>query len=116
MADINELDKRLAVAESEFKNLKEVVDEVKTHSRETFEMVSGLKERLDKQNGLLPHMAEKVELLSENFNSYVQQQQHRSIVKKSSDLAKPAKWAAMSAVATATIAAIVELIRTFVLN
>ncbi len=120
MAEISELDKRLAIQEIEFKNLKEVVDEVKTHSKETFELVSGLKERLDKQNGLLPHMAEDVselthrmDVLTNNLTTYMQS---KAVPKAPASSSKPAKWAAISAIVTAMLAAMVEVIRTFVVN
>jgi plasmid maintenance system antidote protein VapI len=52
----HELDKRVSVLEVEFKNVKETVEENR-------DLTLQIKERLDKQNGLIPHMADSVKSL-----------------------------------------------------
>lgn len=122
MVEINDLDKRLAVVEIEFKNLKEnlrgELDEMKATSKETFDLLIALKERMDKQNGFLPHMAEnmkelsdRVDSLNDNFGSYVASK--RPTIVKSSR-ASAAKWTTVGVIVAAAIAGIVEVIRTFV--
>ena len=118
MADINDLDKRVAVIESEFKNLKENFEQMKDSSQETFKLVFSMKERIDKQNGLIPHMAEKVKEISErvdtmneNLNLYMSSRAKYLENIKNSPRVSAAKWAAFGAVVTTVIGGIVQLIR-----
>ncbi len=128
MVEINDLDKRLAIVEIEFKNLKEnlrgELDEVKETSKETFDLLIVLKERMDKQNGLLPHMSDsmtelsqRVDCLNNNFGTYIASKKPAVASKASkSPVAIAAKWTAIGVIVAASIAALVEVVRTFVLS
>jgi len=60
-----ELDTRVAVLEVKGEVQAEKLDKIEENLKETHSMVFSIKERLDKQNGAIPHMAEKIDKMSE---------------------------------------------------
>ena len=65
--DINELDKRLVVAENDLKHMAAATEELKSTVNENYRLTLEIKERLDKQNGSIPHMSKGVESISSNL-------------------------------------------------
>ena len=63
MTDINDIDKRVSVLEIEYKNTREAFERLEKNVETHGDMTRQIKERLDKQNGLIPHMAESVKNL-----------------------------------------------------
>jgi len=75
---LEKLDTRVAVLETETKVIKEDIKELKSYSNEIFNIVSSTKERLDKQNGAIPSISEKLndlgidqKLLSNNLDRFI---------------------------------------------
>lgn len=60
MPDINELSIKVSVLETEYENMVKTLDRLEKNLEGNSALVSQIKERLDKQNGLIPHMAESI--------------------------------------------------------
>jgi uncharacterized protein YoxC len=70
--EVDQIETRVTVLESELVHTKDDIKELKAYSNEIFDIVSGTKEKLDKQNGAIPHLVEQVTKLidkHENFNN-----------------------------------------------
>ncbi len=64
----SEIETRVAVLETKSDYQAEKLDKIEVNLKDTHGMVFSIKERLDKQNGAIPHMAEKIDLVSEVVN------------------------------------------------
>lgn len=60
MVDINELDKRISVLETELENMEKSIMKIDVAVSENHEATMSIKERLDKWNGSIPHLVEDV--------------------------------------------------------
>ncbi len=60
MTTLNDLDKRISVLETEFENMEKTIMKVETVIHDNYEGTLAIKERLDKWNGSIPHLAEDV--------------------------------------------------------
>ncbi len=65
MAD--ELETRVAVLEVKSDVQSEKFDKIEESLKETHGMVFSIKERLDKQNGIIPHMAEDMKVIKKHY-------------------------------------------------
>ena len=55
------LETKVALLEAEQGHMKESLKELKDQGEETYEIVYGLKERMDKQNGIIPSMSKSLD-------------------------------------------------------
>ena len=84
-----ELDTRVSVLETETKNVKEDINDMQMHMNKIYDVVFDVKERIDKQNGKLPYIVEKVDSLSDKqeifigkFNDYLLDSEKKNISNK----------------------------------
>jgi TolA-binding protein len=64
MADLlTELDKRVAILETEFQNMEKRVAKMDDIVTENYQGTLAIKERLDKMNGTIPHLADDMKEL-----------------------------------------------------
>lgn len=78
MPNYDELDKRIAVLEVENDYAKEDRLELKKSFDQVYDLVYSIKEKLDRQNGIIPHISESIgilnekhDTLSQTFNQYI---------------------------------------------
>ncbi len=62
---MEEIHTKIAVLEVKSEIHSEKLDKIEENLKDTHSMVFSIKERLDKQNGAIPHMAEKIDVMSE---------------------------------------------------
>ena len=63
MSDLTDLDKRTAILEMELQNMKLAVEKIDTRLEDSLKATLEVKERLDRQNGAIPHMSETLKLI-----------------------------------------------------
>lgn len=61
---MEEVETRVAVLEVRGEMQEEKLNKIEENLKDTHSMVFSIKERLDKQNGAIPHMAEKIDEMS----------------------------------------------------
>jgi predicted nucleic acid-binding Zn-ribbon protein len=101
MANISDLDKRISVLETEFENMEKTVMKVESVVHDNYEGTIAIKERLDKWNGSIPHLAEDVKEMKSTQTELVRLLSEKAI----SDTKQAIKINIMWAVGAAIIGA-----------
>lgn len=65
--DYSSLDKRISIIEVKYEVMREAIEKIDTNLEESYKITLQIKERLDKWNGSIPHMASDMKQLKENF-------------------------------------------------
>jgi len=75
---VDNLEHRVTVLETDLKHVEETEKELKEYCNEIYDVILETKTRLDKQNGILPHIYDQIQLLSskqekfeESFDKFI---------------------------------------------
>lgn len=66
MEDYSSLDKRISILEVKFNAMEKTIEKINDKLEQSYDVSIQIKERLDKWNGTIPHMAEDMKSLKEN--------------------------------------------------
>lgn len=102
MADVNELDKKVSVLEVEVSNVKGALENLSTLIDKNNEITSDIKTRLDKQNGLIPHMSEGIKHLMNKQEAVMEQVNQNSIKETATRIKVTIVWGFITAVGAGT--------------
>lgn len=100
MPEINE---RVSVLEVEFSNMKESLNKLSTALDKNSEVTFEIKERLDKQNGLIPHMAESVKAMSDRQEEMMDRLNEEAVHAASTKVKMKILWAIAGTVGAALL-------------
>ena len=95
-----DLETRVAIVETRQNIFEENVNEI-------YDVVQEVKERLDKQNGILPHISDEVKDLSSKLNEYIAES---NTAKGVTAFSHKLLWAIMGGMGTAVLALVVKII------
>lgn len=95
MAD---LETRVAVLETEFNNMEEALKRLDVSQKEHQDITLQIKERLDKQNGLIPHMAESLKAVATVQNQMMTKMNEEAVRGAGTKVKLGIMWAVLSAI------------------
>lgn len=114
MVDFNEIDKRVSVLEVEFINMKNSLESLDEALLKNNELTLAIKERIDKQNGILPHMAESVRLMSTKQEKMMERLNENSINNAKYSTKLRVLWGILGAVGTGFVTLFIYLLKSIV--
>jgi chromosome segregation ATPase len=103
MVDINELDKRITVLESEFENMEKSIMKIDVAVSENKEATMAIKERLDKWNGSIPHLVEDVQEVKGLQIQLLDKISKNNVADEKREVKMKIVWAAFAALAGAIL-------------
>ena len=111
MADeINDLHTRVSVLETRFDNMEDVLSRFEKGMNDHAQITLQIKERLDKQNGLMPHMSEDIKALIKQQSEVSERMTHNEIREASRSVKVKIVWAVMGILGTGLLAFILKAV------
>lgn len=93
-----ELNERVSVLEVKIENMEETLKRLDINQKEHAEITLQIKERLDKQNGLIPHMAESVREIADSQKELMKQMNAEAVDDASAKVKLGILWALVGAI------------------
>lgn len=95
-----ELNERVSILEVKFENMEEALKRLDVSLADNTGLTLQIKERIDKQNGLIPHMAESVKAMSEIQHQMMAKMNDEAVSEASTKVKVKILWAIVAALGT----------------
>ena len=100
MAELNE---RVSILEVKFENMEDTLKRLMNNHAEHFDTTLQIKERLDKQNGAIPHMSEDIRAMTLTQNKMFSRMNSDKIKSENLDVKFKILWAGLAIAAGAVL-------------
>lgn len=95
MAELNE---RVSILEVKYDNMEDTLKRLDVSQKEHQEITLGIKEKLDKQNGIIPHMAESLRSMHELQNQIMNKMNSNAVGDAKTNIKLGILWAVSAAI------------------
>lgn len=108
--DINDLDKRISILETEFENMDNTITKMEVTVNENFESTLAIKERLDKWNGSIPHLVEDVKVANGKMDKVLEALNANTLADAKNSAKIKILWAVLAAAASSMLTLAIKLL------
>lgn len=109
-ADVNDLDKRISILETEFENMDNTITKMETTVSENYESTLAIKERLDKWNGSIPHLVEDVKVANGKMDKVLEALSANTVADAKNSVKIKVMWAILAAAASSLLTLAIKLL------
>lgn len=101
---------RVTILEVRGEMQAEKLDKIEESLKETHSMVFSIKERLDKQNGIIPHMADDIKQIKDHQDNLADEQSNLEKEQIQDGTKLKAMWAILGAIGGGLLSVVIKLL------